>query len=56
MNQAYMVREMFESHFPSVAAIETVPGGPSIACSTARWGPLALPPQDQLLNLFVNLA
>jgi asparagine synthetase B (glutamine-hydrolysing) len=33
--EAYFVREVFEAHFPSVAAIQTVKGGPSIACSTA---------------------
>ncbi len=33
--EAYFYRQVFESHFPSVAAAETVPGGPSIACSTA---------------------
>jgi asparagine synthase (glutamine-hydrolysing) len=33
--EAYYYRQIFESHFPSTAAIKTVPGGPSIACSTA---------------------
>ncbi len=32
--EAYLYRAIFESHFPSPAAAETVPGGPSIACST----------------------
>jgi asparagine synthase (glutamine-hydrolysing) len=33
--EAYYYRQIFESHFPSTAAIKTVPGGPSIACSSA---------------------
>jgi asparagine synthase (glutamine-hydrolysing) len=33
--EAYLYRSIFESHFPSDAAERTVPGGPSIACSTA---------------------
>jgi asparagine synthase (glutamine-hydrolysing) len=32
--EAYLYRSIFESHFPSDAAEKTVPGGPSIACST----------------------
>lgn len=32
--EAYMYREIFESHFPGEAAAQCVPGGPSIACST----------------------
>ena len=32
--EAYMYREIFESHFPGHAAAACVPGGPSIACST----------------------
>ena len=32
--EAYLYRELFESHFPSEAAAASVPGGPSIACST----------------------
>ena len=32
--EAYMYREVFDSHFPGEAAARTVPGGPSIACST----------------------
>lgn len=31
-----MYRKIFEEHFPSAAAAETIPSGPSIACSTAR--------------------
>lgn len=35
--EAYVYREMFEEHFPPGASCEhTVPGGFSIACSTAR--------------------
>lgn len=32
--EAYYYREIFESHFPGEAARRTVPGGPSVACST----------------------
>ena len=32
--EAYCYRRIFERHFPSPAAAATVPGGPSIACST----------------------
>lgn len=34
--EAYLYRAIFEDHFPQAAAARTVPGGPSIACSTAR--------------------
>lgn len=34
--EAYLYRSIFEGHFPQAAAVRTVPGGPSIACSTAR--------------------
>ncbi|GIL60360.1 hypothetical protein Vafri_14975 [Volvox africanus] len=33
--EAYWYRSIFETHFPQRAAMETVPGGPSVACSTA---------------------
>lgn len=33
--EAYLYRQIFESHFPQPAAVKTVPSGPSIACSTA---------------------
>lgn len=33
--EGYYYRQIFESHFPSRSAVETVPGGPSIACSSA---------------------
>jgi asparagine synthase (glutamine-hydrolysing) len=33
--EAYMYRSIFEAHFPNEAAVRTVPGGPSIACSTS---------------------
>ena len=33
--EGYWYRQIFESHFPSTAAVQTVPGGPSIACSSA---------------------
>jgi asparagine synthase (glutamine-hydrolysing) len=32
--EAYHYREIFESHYPSESARATVPGGPSVACST----------------------
>lgn len=32
--EAYWYRTIFEQHFPQRAALETVPGGPSVACST----------------------
>jgi len=32
--EAYLYRSMFHSHFPQESAAKTVPGGPSIACST----------------------
>ncbi|KAG5181263.1 asparagine synthase [Tribonema minus] len=34
--EAYLYRSIFEEFYPTQAAAETVPGGPSIACSTAR--------------------
>jgi len=34
--EAYYYRSVFESHFPQASAAKTVPGGPSIACSTPR--------------------
>jgi len=40
--EAYLYRQIFESHFPSAAAANCVPGGPSIACSTPEalsWDP-----------------
>lgn len=33
--EAYYIREIFDRLFPHKSAPETVPGGPSIACSTA---------------------
>lgn len=32
--EAFMIRSMFEHHFPSPSAAAAVPGGPSVACST----------------------
>ena len=32
--EAYMYRSIFESHFPQPCSRATVPGGPSVACST----------------------
>ena len=40
--EAYLYRRFFEAHFPGDAAAATVPGGPSIACSTPAaiaWDP-----------------
>ncbi|GAB4184269.1 MAG: asparagine synthase B [Wenzhouxiangellaceae bacterium] len=40
--EAYLYRSLFEKHFPSAAAAATVPGGPSVACSTPAalaWDP-----------------
>jgi asparagine synthase (glutamine-hydrolysing) len=32
--EAYYFRSMFEHHFPMASAAQTVPGGPTVACST----------------------
>ncbi len=40
--EAYFYRAIFEQHFPGTACAETIPGGKSIACSTAAaiaWDP-----------------
>jgi asparagine synthase (glutamine-hydrolysing) len=40
--EAYFYRELFERHYPQTWAAECVPGGPSVACSTAaalEWDP-----------------
>jgi len=34
--EAYLYREIFESLFPVASAAECVPGGPSVACSSAK--------------------
>jgi len=34
--EAYLYRAIFEEHYPQDSAARTVPGGPSIACSTER--------------------
>lgn len=34
--EAYFYRSIFEEHYPQVCSVRSVPGGPSIACSTAR--------------------
>ena len=34
--EAYFYRSIFEGYFPQPSSARTVPGGPSIACSTAR--------------------
>jgi asparagine synthase (glutamine-hydrolysing) len=34
--EAYFYRSIFEGHYPQPSASKTVPGGKSIACSTAR--------------------
>jgi len=38
--EGYLYRSIFEGHFPNPAAVQTVPDGPSVACSTPaaiRW-------------------
>jgi asparagine synthase (glutamine-hydrolysing) len=38
--EAYLYRKIFESHFPQKSALECIPDGPSIACSSPvaiRW-------------------
>lgn len=40
--EAYFYRSVFERHFPQAFAAQCVPGGPSVACSTAtalEWDP-----------------
>jgi asparagine synthase (glutamine-hydrolysing) len=40
--EAYFYRDLFERHYPQPWAAECVPGGPSVACSTAaalEWDP-----------------
>jgi len=32
--EAYWFREVFEKHYPLASAAQTVPGGPTVACST----------------------
>jgi asparagine synthase (glutamine-hydrolysing) len=32
--EAYYFRSIFEQHFPLASAAQTVPGGPTVACST----------------------
>jgi len=32
--EAYYFRSLFEQHFPMASAAQTVPGGPTVACST----------------------
>ena len=34
--EAYYIRETFEKFYPSRSAATSVPGGPSVACSTAK--------------------
>src|SRR5690606_3683140 len=34
--EAYLYREIFEELFPVPSAAECVPGGPSVACSSAK--------------------
>ncbi|MGL4929097.1 MAG: asparagine synthase B, partial [Plesiomonas sp.] len=34
--EAYVYREIFEELFPQPSAAECVPGGPSVACSSAK--------------------
>jgi asparagine synthase (glutamine-hydrolysing) len=32
--EAYFFRSLFDQHFPLASAAQTVPGGPTVACST----------------------
>eukprot|EP01029_Cantina_marsupialis_P026687 TRINITY_DN7233_c0_g1_i1.p1 TRINITY_DN7233_c0_g1~~TRINITY_DN7233_c0_g1_i1.p1 ORF type:complete len:577 (+),score=251.19 TRINITY_DN7233_c0_g1_i1:96-1826(+) len=34
--EAYLIRQIFEEHYPQQSAVECVPQGPSVACSTAK--------------------
>ena len=34
--EAYLYRQLFEEHFPSMTAVDTVPQNKSIACSTEK--------------------
>jgi asparagine synthase (glutamine-hydrolysing) len=34
--ESYFYRQIFSEHYPQPCAVKTVPGGPSIACSTPR--------------------
>lgn len=48
--EAYYYRMIFHQHFPSASAEKCVPGGPSIACSSAAaiaWDPLFAANADQ---------
>lgn len=59
--EAYLYRSIFHSFFPSDAAAKTVPGGPSIACSTpaaleweAAWKDMADPSGRSVLGVHEN--
>jgi asparagine synthase (glutamine-hydrolysing) len=45
--EQYLYRELFSKHYPSLPAAQCVPGGPSVACSTAE----ALAWEKSLQNL-----
>jgi len=56
--EAYLYRSIFHTHFPQEAAAKTVPGGPSIACSTpaaieweAAWKNMADPSGRSVLGV-----
>lgn len=59
--EAYFYRKLFYHHFPSDDAARTVPGGPSIACSTPAaikwqksWQGIADPSGRAVLGVHVN--
>lgn len=59
--EAYFYRKIFHQHFPSDDAARTVPGGPSIACSTPAaikweksWQGVADPSGRAVLGVHVN--
>ncbi len=45
--EAYFYRSLFERHFPQKSAVQSVPGGPSIACST----PVAIAWDEAFANM-----
>jgi asparagine synthase (glutamine-hydrolysing) len=59
--EAYLYRSIFHSHFPQESAAKTVPGGPSIACSTPTaiewdkaWKAMADPSGRSVLGVHNN--
>lgn len=59
--EAFLYRRMFEHHFPGDEPMKTVPGGPSIACSTAAavewdatWKSISDPSGRSIAGVHVN--